>query len=104
MDASPEAKAVKKLPIDQVSKVPREAPSEIDRLDLPEGLKQLLEDKNCDLNFLLQAEPAVLAQRLGVDEDIAGVDDDFHLKERISFNDEFKVSTSLHRRSVTARS
>jgi hypothetical protein len=67
VDASPEAKAVKKLPIPQVSKVPLD----INKLGLPEGLKQLLENKKCDLNFLLQVEPAVLAQQLGIDEDIA---------------------------------
>jgi len=71
VDASPEAKAVKKLPIPQVSKVPLEAPFDINKLGLPEGLKQLLENKKCDLNFLLQVEPAVLAQQLGIDEDIA---------------------------------
>ena len=64
-------KAVKKLPIDQVSKNPLVAPFDIHGLDLPEGLKQLLEDKKWDLNFLLQVEPSVLAQRLGIDEDIA---------------------------------
>jgi hypothetical protein len=71
VDASPEAKAVKKLPIDQVSKVPLEAPSDVHELDLSEGLKQLLEDKKCDLNYLLQVEPAKLARQLGIDEDIA---------------------------------
>jgi hypothetical protein len=71
VDASPEAKAVKKLPIPQASKVPLEGPFDINKLGLPEGLKQLLENKKCDLNFLLQVEPAVLAQKLAIDEDIA---------------------------------
>ena len=66
-----EAKAVKKLPVDQVSKVPLEKRSDIDRLNLPEGLKKLLEDKKCDLNFLLQVEPSALAQQLGIDEDVS---------------------------------
>lgn len=69
MDATPEAKAVRKLP--QFSKFPLEKPFDINKLDLPEGLKQLLENEKCDLNFLLQVEPAVLAQQLGIDEDIA---------------------------------
>jgi len=73
VDGSPEAKAVNKLPIPQVSKVPLEAPIDIHKLDLLEGLKQLLENKKFDLNLLLQIEPAVLAQQLGIDEDVSKV-------------------------------
>jgi hypothetical protein len=71
VDATPEAKAARKLPIPQFSKFPLEKPFDINKLDLPDGLKQLLENEKCDLNFLLQVEPAALAQQLGIDEDIA---------------------------------
>jgi hypothetical protein len=46
--------------------------SDINRLEIAEGLKQLLFSKGCDLNFLLKGEPASLVQQLGIDEYVAG--------------------------------
>jgi hypothetical protein len=71
VDASPEAKAIKKSPIQPFSKSPLATQSDINKLEIAEGLKQLLLSKGCDLNFLLHVEPGLLAQQLGIDEDIA---------------------------------
>jgi hypothetical protein len=45
--------------------------SDINRLEIAEGLKQLLFSKGCDLNFLLKGEPTSLVQQLGIDEYVA---------------------------------
>ena len=41
---------------------------DIYRLDIADGLKQLLYEKQCDLNFLLQSDPASIAHELGIEE------------------------------------
>ena len=46
---------------------------EIYHLDLADGLKQLLYEKKCDLNFLLQSDAASLAHELGVEEYVAKI-------------------------------
>ena len=71
MDTSPEVKAVNKFPIQQVSKFPLAKRSDINQLEIADGLKQLLLSRDCDLNFLLQANAASLAQQLGIDEYVA---------------------------------
>jgi len=44
---------------------------DIYRLDIADGLKQLLYEKQCDLNFLLQSDPASIAHELGIEEYVA---------------------------------
>ena len=66
---------VKKSAIQRVSKFPlavaaqnQFALSNSHQLDIADGLKELLLNKNYDLNFLLQSEPSSLATELGIDE------------------------------------
>jgi hypothetical protein len=74
METSSEAKAIKKLPIQYNSESPQAPPQfDINKLEIAEGLKQLLLNKGCDLNFLLQTEPATLAHQLGIDEYVANL-------------------------------
>jgi len=42
-------------------------------LDLPDGLKQLLSERHCNLNFLLQSDAATVAQELGIDKYVAQI-------------------------------
>lgn len=44
---------------------------DIYQLDIADGLKQLLDERNCDLNFLLQSTSAYVAHELGIDEYVA---------------------------------
>jgi hypothetical protein len=67
--------AVKKSAIQRVSKFPlavaaqnQFALSNIHQLDIADGLKELLLNKNYDLDILLQSEPSSLATELGIDE------------------------------------
>ena len=46
---------------------------EIFRLDLADGLKQLLYEKHCDLNFLLQSDAATVAHELGIEKYVAKI-------------------------------
>jgi hypothetical protein len=46
---------------------------EISRLDLADGLKQLLYEKNWDLSFLLQSDAALVARELGIEENVAKI-------------------------------
>jgi hypothetical protein len=46
--------------------------SEIFRLDLADGLKQLLYQKHCDLNFL-QSDAATVAHELGIEKYVAKI-------------------------------
>jgi hypothetical protein len=49
------------------------ATSEIFLLDLADGLKQLLYEKHCDLNFLLQSDAAIVAHELGIEKYVAKI-------------------------------
>jgi hypothetical protein len=66
--------AVKKSAIQRVSKFPLAVAahqfslSNIHQIDIADGLKELLLNKNYDLNFLLQSEPSSLSTELGIDE------------------------------------
>ena len=71
LKALPEAKALKKLPIQTGPRSLPATQSDINRLEIADGLKQLLLSNGYDLNSLLQAEPESLAQQLGIDEYIA---------------------------------
>ena len=73
--------AVKKSAIQRVSKFPlavaaenQFAISNSHQLDIADGLKELLLNKNYDLNFLLQSEPSSLATELGIDEYVVKLD------------------------------
>jgi hypothetical protein len=44
---------------------------EIKDLDIADGLKQLLNEKNCNLNSLLQSDAAPVAEDLGIEEYVA---------------------------------
>jgi hypothetical protein len=46
---------------------------EILSLDLADGLKQLLYEKHCDLNFLLQSDAATVAYELGIEKYVAKI-------------------------------
>jgi hypothetical protein len=73
METSSEAKGIKKLPIQYSSEFPQAPQFDTNKLEIAEGLKQLLLNKGCDLNFLLQTEPATLAHQLGIDEYVANL-------------------------------
>ena len=45
--------------------------SDINRLDIADGLKQLLFEKKYDLNYVLQSNMASLADELGIEEYVA---------------------------------
>lgn len=45
--------------------------SDINRLDIADGLKQLLHKKKYDLNYVLQSNMASLADELGIEEYVA---------------------------------
>jgi hypothetical protein len=42
-------------------------------LDIADGLKELLYDKHCDLDFLLQSDAATVAQELGIEKYVAQI-------------------------------
>jgi hypothetical protein len=46
---------------------------EICNLDLADGLKQLLQEKHYDLNFLLQSDAATVAEELGIEKYVAQI-------------------------------
>ena len=46
---------------------------EIYRLDLADGLKRLLYEKNWDLSFILQSDAASVARELGIEEFVAKI-------------------------------
>jgi hypothetical protein len=46
---------------------------DISRLDIADGLKQLLYEKHCDLNFLLQSDAATVADELGIEKYVAQI-------------------------------
>ncbi len=46
---------------------------DISQLDIADGLKQVLSEKNCDLNFLLQSDAASVAAELGIEEYVAKI-------------------------------
>ena len=46
---------------------------EISRLDIADGLKQLLYDKKYDLDSLLQSDAATLSNELGIEEYVAKI-------------------------------
>ncbi len=46
---------------------------DISQLDIADGLKQLLYEKKCDLNFLLQSDAAFVAHELGIEEYVAKI-------------------------------
>jgi hypothetical protein len=45
----------------------------IRHLDIADGLKQLLYEKHCDLNFLLQSDAATVAHELGIEKYVAQI-------------------------------
>jgi len=45
----------------------------IRHLDIADGLKQLLYEKHCDLDFLLQSDAATVAHELGIEEFVAKI-------------------------------
>ena len=45
----------------------------IRHLDIADGLKQLLYEKHCDLDFLLQSDAATVAHELGIEEYVARI-------------------------------
>ena len=45
----------------------------IRHLDIADGLKQLLYEKHCDLDFLLQSDAATVAHELGIEEYVAKI-------------------------------
>jgi len=47
--------------------------SSIRTLDIADGLKQLLLERRCDLNFLLQSDAATVAQELGIEKYVAQI-------------------------------
>ena len=69
--------AVRKSDIQRLSKFPlalgrqnQFALSNIHQLDIADGLKELLLNKNYDLNFLLHSEPSSLSAEMGIDESL----------------------------------
>jgi hypothetical protein len=44
---------------------------DIYRLDIADGLKQLLHEKRCDLRFLVQSDATSVAHELGIEEYVA---------------------------------
>jgi hypothetical protein len=46
---------------------------DIYRLDIADGLKQLLDEKKCDLNYLLQSDATSLADELGIEKHVAKI-------------------------------
>jgi hypothetical protein len=46
---------------------------EIYRLDIADGLKQLLYEKSWDMSFLLQSDAALVARELRIDEFVAKI-------------------------------
>jgi hypothetical protein len=46
---------------------------EIHQLDIADGLKQLLYEKNWDLRFLLQSDATSVARELGIEEFVAKI-------------------------------
>jgi len=42
-------------------------------LDLADGLKQLLSERHCDLNFILQSDAATVANELGIEKYVAQI-------------------------------
>ena len=46
---------------------------DICHLDLADGLKELLQEKHCDLNFLLQSDAATVAEELGIEKYVAQI-------------------------------
>ena len=46
---------------------------DISRLDIADGLEQLLYEKHCDLNFLLQSDAATVADELGIEKYVAQI-------------------------------
>jgi len=46
---------------------------DIRRLDIADGLKQLLLERRCDLNFLLQSDATTVAQELGIEKYVAQI-------------------------------
>jgi hypothetical protein len=46
---------------------------DITDLDLADGLKQLLSERHCDLNFLLQSDAATVAHELGIEKYVAQI-------------------------------
>lgn len=73
--ASNESSDVEKLEADNVSLAMQRifALHDIYRLDIADGLKQLLDEKKCDLNYLLQSDAASLADELGIEEHVAKI-------------------------------
>lgn len=49
------------------------SPSEIRDLDIADGLKQLLYEKNCNMNSLLQSDAASVAEEFGIEEYVAKI-------------------------------
>jgi hypothetical protein len=49
------------------------SPPDISQLDIADGLKQLLYEKKCDLNFVLQSDAVLLAGELGIEEYVAKI-------------------------------
>jgi hypothetical protein len=47
--------------------------SDIRQLDIADGLKQLLYEKHCELNFLLQSDAPTVAQELGIEKYVAQI-------------------------------
>jgi len=45
----------------------------IRHLDIADGLKQLLYEKHCDLDFQLQSDAATVARELGIEEYVAKI-------------------------------
>jgi len=49
------------------------SPSEIRDLNIADGLKQLLYEKNCNMNSLLQSDAASVAEEFGIEEYVAKI-------------------------------
>jgi hypothetical protein len=73
--ASDESSGVEKFAADNVSLAMQRifALPDISGLDIADGLKQLLDEKKRDLNYLLQSDAASLAEELGIEEHVAKI-------------------------------
>jgi hypothetical protein len=73
--ASNESSDVKKFADDKLSLAMQHIFSlpDIYRLDIADGLKQLLDEKKCNLNYLLQSDAASLAEELGIEKHVAKI-------------------------------
>jgi hypothetical protein len=69
------ATEILKIPDDSVALAMKHIfpPTEIYCLDIADGLKQLLYEKNWDLTFLSQSDAALVARELGIEQFVAKI-------------------------------